>query len=237
MYSLIYNNRISSDLGISIKTRPIIPTPKKQVNSIPIPGGETLYEDLEEYDDIEITVEFNFVFRDDLKGKFRNVRHWLLDDVSNRLFFSDDKNYFYKVKNIEISDLTTKFKVKGDFSVKFICEPYMYRVLGMQKINLNKNTTLYNSSWLPSKPYFFIEGEGIVTLIVNGNSINLNVGQNIEVDVDKRLIYRKGNIENERKTGLWKDLYLVPGKNTIGYKVSSGSVIKSIKIIPNWREI
>lgn len=237
MYDLMYNNKLASFLGIMIKTRPVIPTPKKQINTVQVPGGETLYEDLEEYDDIEITVDFNFVDRDNIKLKFRDIRKWLFEDIDDKLIFSDDTNYFYKVKNIEISDLTTKFKIKGDFSVKFICSPYIYSVLGSKKIDLTQTTVLYNSSWLYSKPSFFIEGEGNITLIVNGNSVELNVGQKIEIDVDKQLIFREGNIENKRKKGSWNDLNLVSGKNNISYKLAAGSYLKSFEIIPNWRSI
>lgn len=235
MYFLIYNNKNSYDLGLKIKTRPIISAPKKQINAINITGGETLYEDLEEFNDIEITVDFNFIDRNNVKQKFREAKRFLYEDIDNKLYFSDDLDYFYKVNSVEVLELSTTLKVKGDFSVKFTCSPYSYSLLGQTEINLPK--ALYNSSHLYSKPTFKLKGEGIVTLMVNGHSVKLNVGQEIKVDTDKELIYRDGAIENQRKEGSWKDLYLLSGKNTLSYELSSGTTLESIKIIPNWREI
>lgn len=235
MYFIIYNNLESYDLGLKIKTRPVIPCPIKQINKIPVTGGETLYEDLEEYEDIEITVDFNFVNRENIKQKFREIKKWLLSTEDNKLFFSDDLNYFYKVNNVEISELVTTFKVKGDFSVKFTCNPYLFSVEGQREIDLPK--VLNNYSAIYSKPIFRIKGEGVITLSINGNSIKFNVGQELKIDVDKELIYRDGNIENERKTGSWKDLRLISGENTLSYSLASGATLTSFKIIPNWREL
>lgn len=237
MYFLGFNNISCTDLDIYVKTRPVIPAPERQVQDITIQGGETLYQDFEEYNDIDITVYFNFADRNNVQEKFRMAKRWLYSKTDNKLFLSNDMDYFYKVKNVKVGELTTTHKFKGDFLVVFTCSPYLYNVKGQEEIALSSSNAIYNHSWLYSKPTFIIEGEGIITLKVNGNSVKLNVGQSIIVDVERQLIYRDGNIENQRKTGKWKDLLLMPGENTLSYNVESGTTLKNIKIIPNWREL
>lgn len=235
MYFLSYNNRPCTDLNVYVKTRPVIPAPERQIDDIPIQGGETLYQDYEEYNDINITVPFNFIDRNNVQGKFRELKCWLYGQNDNKLYLSNDMNYFYKVNKVKVGELTTIYKVKGDFNAVFTCSPYLYSTDGQEKISLPSE--LYNYSWLYSKPIFILEGEGLITLIINGNSIKLNIGQSIIVDTEKELIFREGNIENQRKTGKWSDLYLMPGKNTLSYILADGSTLNSIKLIPNWREL
>ena len=68
------------------------------------------------------------------------------------------------------------------------------------------------------------------TLMVNGNEMTANVGQNLTIDTDLMMAYRQdGTLQNTAVTGDYEDLYLVPGDNVIN--ITSGF---DLKIIPNW---
>ena len=89
---------------------------------------------------------------------------------------------------------------------------------------------LYNPYAL-SKPIYMITGEGMCTLTVNGKSVTANVGQNLTINTDLMLAYRKdGTMMNTAVTGDYEDLWLNSGENSI--TITSGF---SLAIIPNWR--
>ena len=69
------------------------------------------------------------------------------------------------------------------------------------------------------------------TLTVNGNEIKANVGQNLTIDSDLMMAYRKdGIVMNTSVKGDYDGLWLNAGDNTI--TITDGF---ELKIQPNWR--
>lgn len=227
---IIYNNKTNLDFNILMQRRSSKPSPNKEYEEKPIPGRETLYID-KGYTDIDITVAFNFLSKtpSDWDFDFRQAKKWLHSKDDNKLIFSDDLDFYYKVKKINIDTPERIMKRLGRFNVTFTCSPYIYKREGLNPIELKSEiTNIYEET----KPVYLIEGEGYLTLNVNGNIINVNVGQNMVIDVEKGLCFRmdNGEIINNTMKGYYDDLNLIEGKNT--FKYSNGF---NIKIVPNWR--
>lgn len=228
-YFIVYNNQTNLDANVLIQTRPSRPSPSIEYEEIEIPGGDMVYKD-KGYKDIEIPIYFNFASKNknDWDSDFRKIKKWLLSKIDNKLIFSDDLNYFYKVKRLSIETPERVLKRIGRFIVLFICEPYSYYTEGYKDIELS--SSIYNHGIL-TKPIYKITGEGLLTIKVNGSNIKANVGQRLIIDTNLGLCYRNDNsINNVALSGAYEDLWLKEGTNT--FEWSSGF---EIKIMPNWR--
>ena len=98
------------------------------------------------------------------------------------------------------------------------------------KYEITDFENIYNP-YSVSHPEYLIIGEGNCTLTVNGKTMEANVGQNLTINTDLMLAYRKdGEMQNTQVTGNYEDLYLAEGENQIS--ISAGF---EMTVIPNWR--
>ena len=228
MYDLEFNGTTASSLGVKVSYRPDMPTPEKNIEEVVIPGRDgALIEWDGTYADIEIEVDMNFIIPPDNWGyMFRRVKLWL--SKTGNLRFSDDPDYFYKVKNIVINTTERAVREAGEFTAVFRCDPYIYAKAGTNEINLSEAT--YNPGAV-AKPVYKIIGEGLCRLTVNGKTFSINVGQNATIDTDLMLTYRQDSeIMNADVTGDYADLWLQEGENTL-----SAPSNFTVTVIPNWR--
>lgn len=228
-YFIVYNDKTNLDVNLLIQTRPSKPSPEMDYEEIPVPGGELLYKE-KGYRDIEIPIAFNFASKNANKwnNDFRKAKKWLLSKIDSKLIFSDDLDYFYKVKKISIETPERVIKRIGRFTVVFTCEAYCYLSEGLNEIDI---ASLIDNAYELSKPIYLITGEGLLTMNVNGKVIKANVGQKLIIDTNLGLCFREdGSQSNGSLSSKYKDLYLQEGENTFSW--SNGF---DIKIIPNWR--
>ncbi len=230
MFYLIFNNKNSyTDMGVSIIKRPSIQSPTRNINKVEITGHDgDLYQDLGGYGDITITVSCNYVDRDNIKKSWRKIKSWINNIQDNKLIFSDDIDFYYKVKNVTLSQLTVTQKVLGNFTISFVCEAYSYDINGLNSIELKNNSTLYN--YLDtSKPLIKAYGEGVGTIIINNNSFTVDVGDYVYINSSLELTYKDLDTLANLLTGEYP--VLTTGENTISWD----SNITKIEIQPNWR--
>lgn len=228
-YFIIYNDKTNLDVNLLINTRPSKPSPVMRYEEIEVPGGETLYIE-KGYGDIEIPIAFNFASKNanEWNNEFRKIKKWLLSKTDNKLIFSDDLEYFYRVKKVSIETPERVLKRIGRFTVVFTCEAYSYEVEGAKEIQIS--SSIYNDG-IVAKPIYKVTGEGLLNIKVNGVDIKANVGQNLTIDTNLALCYREdGTINNIALTGAYEDLYLQEGENA--FEWTEGF---DISVIPNWR--
>lgn len=228
MWEIEFNSELNTCYEI-LATRPSIPCSsfRKEFKSVPGRDG-VLCIPTKEIDDITIVVKFHFVCdRDEWLKKFRNAKRWLLSN-GNELRFSDDPNYFYRVKNVIIGTAERTVKEVGEFEAEFLCYGAQYFKEGNYEMDCAEVD--YNPGVF-SKPIYIITGEGSCTLTVNGKSITANVAQNLTIDTERMISYREdGTLQNTAISGNYEDLYLQEGDNKI--TVSDGF---ECKVIPRWR--
>ena len=185
--------------------------------------------DNDRYEPIEIPVKFNFIAEEnEWNEKFRKAKKWL--SGSGELEFSDDTDFFYQVYYTNIEACVREMKKKGSFQAVFTCDPFTYLKNG--KHEYDKSEVLYNP-YHEAHPMYKITGEGVCGLVVNGQEMKANVGQNLIIDTERMIAYRTdGVMNNAMVSGDYQDLYLKEGSNQI--EISSGF---SLKVIPNWRSL
>lgn len=229
--SIIFNNLNSyEDLRLSIVRRPNIPSPVLNKTTTEVPGADgLLYQVTGGYKDIVIPIEFNFIDKTSLKERFRQIKSWINEIEDNKLIFSDDLDWYYKVIDINLNgDFETILKQKGLFKVDFTCRAYQYMLDGNNPIFMHNNSTLYNC-YLSSKPLIKITGHGQVNITINNNTFTVPVSDYVYVDSELELAYRDKN--NYFNIGSGKFPILQKGNNTIIYSDN----VTSFEIIPRWR--
>lgn len=113
-YFIFFNDTTNLDVNLFIVDRPPKPSPVMEYEKINVPHGKTLYKELG-YSDIEITISFNFLSKDSWDHDFRRIKKWLLSKGNNKLKFSDDLEYYYKVNTVTIDTPERVLKVLGKF--------------------------------------------------------------------------------------------------------------------------
>lgn len=231
MLDLLFNLKfLKQDIGVSIVRRSPSIFSNKNINIINRNGGDgDLYEDLGGRKDIIIPVECNFI-SDNPKEVFRRVKHWLNNIEDNKLIFTDDPGWFYKVVNVEIGQMEVKFKRKGEFTINFTCRGWQYSLDGDEFLEIENNTMLYNEYDL-AKPLLYLEGNGEITVTINNNSFSVMLRDFLYIDSELEIAYREKTDCLNIETGDYP--LLEYGENNISF---NGNVSK-IEIKPRWREV
>lgn len=232
MFYFIFNNKKNIDLGIKVVKRSNIPIPERNIELKSLKGRDgSLTRDYKTYNDIKISVSLNFISgENDFINKGAEIADWLYNINDNKLIFSDNDKFYYKVKKIECKDIERSLKVIGKFIVTFVCDPYKY-YLENNDIEIT-NSTEINSPMLvvDSEPIISISGSGNVNLIINDKRIVLeNVEENLIINSSILECYKEKENLNYKMSGEFP--ILKNGENTINIEGN----IKSIKIKPNWR--
>ncbi len=228
MYDVMINDISCYKLGIFAVERPSFPAPLKKYKEYEIPGKDgKLYQDLEVYDDIEVTIKFNYLTNKDKWHEiFRKCKKLFLS--AKTLQLSDDVEYYHKIKKVEIGVNERNLYKIGKFEVVFTLDPYFYRIDGNKEYEISR--IKYNR-FETAKPIYKIKGEGVCYLKINGKNVKCNIGQNLTIDTDLRLCYREDKtLQNTAINADYDDLILKQGNNEIS--ITSGY---DLKVIPNWR--
>ncbi len=231
MYNFIFNNQSSSEYSAFVVNRPNIPTANEKVTTYTVPGRRgalTVKEGT--YPDIIIAIDLTYVSgANDFASRFREIKSWLNGSVNNVLAFSDDAEFFYLVKSVNISENKRTKRYIGKVTVKFTCDPYQYAVSGASFRAIGTVNNPYDIS----HPLYKIVGTGACTITANGKQFKVNVTGNALIDTDRMVTYKEdGTLQNTSATGDYEDLYLAPGNNTI--TATSGF---TVTVKPRWGQL
>lgn len=224
-----YNNRKASEFRVYMKAFPNIPVPKKRYNEVEVSGKDGKYLEEDGYEDIVITLELNFIIKNaKWHDRVRQIKNWLLEDMNRELIFEDDAAFFYKVKKVELGEIEHTTRRIGNLTPNLTCEPYTYLRNGKVKM---KSEEAEQNPYLLCKPVYYVQGEGLCIINVNGKNMEANVSRSLIIDTERMLTYREDRtLQNTAIAGKYEDLYLKPGRNRIS--VSPGFILQ---VKPNWR--
>lgn len=230
-YDISIDGIVASSIGLLVVKRPDFPSPKKRYNEQVVLGRDgKLYQDTGLYEDIDIQIEFNYMTSpDNWHNVWRKAKKWLLSSYGKKLMCSDDISMYYLIKKVEIDTNVRNSLRIGKFSVSFTIDPYTYLTDGIKKYELTGNIVNF---FEVSKPIYYISGEGMCTITINNHEIKANVGQNLIIDVYRKMAFRdNGALENVAISGDFDDMVLIEGVNEISISPSSFK----LQIQPNWR--
>jgi predicted phage tail component-like protein len=220
------------DYGILISQKPVIPSPKRRVSTINIPGrNSNLRFDEKTYDDITLTVECSVKDKQNLADKIDDIKAWIFGAGESDLIFSfqTDKKYIAQV--INSIDFKQVYRYFSEFPIIFNCRPFKYAVENNILNIIKTGTTINNPGTIESDPVISIYGSGDIVFKINGQQISLKgVSEKIIIDSVIQDCYDDaGNNLNGNMSGEF--LKMKSGENIIEW---SGNVTK-VELLPNWR--
>lgn len=231
MYDVIIDfNKSCLKEKLRVTKRPSIPAPQKRYKTYKVLGRDgELYENTGEYEDITFTVSFNYISDENEWFAYFRIYKKMFNDAKF-IHFSDDSNWFYKIKKVVIDTNNRANRVIGKFDVQFTIDPYCYLTSGNKPIDLTGTfTNLYDVS----KPIYRINGNGTCHLIVNGTDCTCSVTNHLIIDTARRVSYKDdGTSQNTCINKDYDMLWLLEGDNTI--EITEGF---SLEVTPNWRQI
>jgi predicted phage tail component-like protein len=214
-------------MGVKVRTRPSIPPAAEVVEEYDIPNVGKHYYHTGRVEDIQIPVQCSFVAEPNaFQETAREVSAWLSGSVDHKLIFSDDNDWFYRVKKVTGGDsFQRSLKVAAIFTITFVCEGFAYAKDG------ERPSTGFTNYYETSKPLYSLTGNAAGSLMINGKSFAVNVNQNLFIDTERMIAYRSnGDLVNSSITGDYEDMWLPHGENSIS--VSSGL---TLSVYPRWR--
>lgn len=219
------------DFGIIIAKRPSLPSPKRRVSYIDIPGRDSnLRYDEGTYEDITIAVECT-VKGNNVLEQLDNIKAWLFSAGESDLIFSFQNDKRYRAQVVNSIDFKQVFKYTSQFPIIFNCRPFKYAVQNNIFTISQSGTSIINPGTLESDPVISVYGSGKITLKVNEAVIDLNdiVGKIILNSVIQDAYNDAGDNLNSKMNGEF--IYLGIGSSKFEW---TGTVSK-IEVLPNWR--
>lgn len=220
------------DFGIYVEKRPNIPSPKRRVSYIDVPGRDSsLRRDDETYEDITLSVECSLI--GDPYSKISCIKSWLLNAGENDLIFSYQPDRKYIAQVVNSIDFEVVLKITSHFVILFNSQPFQYAT-DNTPILMDSAITLQNPGTVAAFPYIKINGSGAGSLTMNGKSVFFSsIDEHVILNSEIQEAYKDTGSElinkNSTKTGDFP--ILLPGENTISFSES----ITSLEITPNWR--
>lgn len=219
-----------TDYGILITKRPSIPSPKRRITNVVVPGrNSSLKFDENTYEDITIAVECSLK-EGSLTNKIDDIKGWLIGIGESSLIFDFQPDRKYIAQVVNTIDFTQAYKCFSKFIIIFNCQPFKYSV-NNSSINLIAAGKLNNIGTIYSEPIIKIIGNGDINLNIQSQTIKLKgITEHIILDSIQQNSYNQiGENLNSKVTGEFPVLYI--GDNSISW---SGNVSK-VEITPNWR--
>ena len=163
-----------SDYGIIISKRPNIPSPKRRVSYISIPGrNSSVRYDEKTYEDITILMECSLKSQANLAGKIDEIKGWLFSAGESDLVFSFQDNRKYIGQVVNAIDFNQIFKYTSKFPIVFNCRPFKYYPQNTLITITQSGTVLNNPGTLESTPVMSVYGSGNITLSIKGRAVQL----------------------------------------------------------------
>lgn len=231
MFSFKFRGKDSfQDYGIYISTRPSIPSPKRRINNVVIPGkSSSLRFDENTYDDITIAVECS-IKGDIIQDKVDKIKEWLLSYEESDLIFSNQQEKRYIAQVVNTIDFTQVLRYISKFIIVFNCRPFKYAV-DNNAITLVPPNNINNPGSIYSEPIIKLYGAGDVTLNINSQVIKLKgISNHVILDTVQQNCYND-TVDNLNNIMSGEFSTLEVGENSI----SCTGDISKVEVTPNWR--
>ena len=226
----IWNGTRCTEHGIYVSEQPPITVPKERSKQTTIPGrpgtlttleGEDVYEDL--------TLTATCVVRD--PARIPEIAAWLKG--SGTVTFANRPGGFYHawIANQIPFEKILRGNPHCSFAVNFRCSPPFWYIDNVEDVTVTTSSyVLVNPGSVYSEPIMTVYGSGDITLIVNGDMIELE-GVDGEITLNSVIqeCYSGETLLNEKMSGDFPRLKT--GNNLISWVGN----VERVVVTPNWR--
>lgn len=163
-----------TDYGIIVTKRPVIPSPKRRVNYIDVPGRDSsLRFDENTFEDITIAVEC-IIKGTNATAKIDTIKSWLFLAGEKDLIFSFQTNKKFRAQVINSIDFKDIFRQFCSFIIVFNCQPFKYGVdNSVLTISNSSGTTINYPGSYAAKPIVKVYGKGDGTFKIKNREVKM----------------------------------------------------------------
>lgn len=224
-----WNGVRCTDHGVHVLELPPPTMPNERVTYTDIPGRPgslTTLEGNDVYEDITLTAKCMIVDPDGIPA----VAAWLKGGGTVTFANREGGFYYARITNQIPFEKILRGNPHRSFSVNFRCKPFWYENPGEPITLTAASNVLVNPGSAYSEPVIAVNGSGDITLIVNGEFIELtDIEGGITLNSEILEAYHGQTLMNEHMDGEFPRLK--PGNNLISWTGEVSSVV----IQPNWR--
>ncbi|HBI7028618.1 TPA: hypothetical protein K8M70_002382 [Clostridium perfringens] len=176
---------------------------------------------------MSLDLEFNFKIDKPISVISREIRKFFKG--KKKLILSWNNEVYYKIKKIEVSEISIKMKKIGLFTVSFILDSYSY-VINNSWVDVT-SINIINNIYDTSLPILKLTGTGVIDIHINNTQISLKeVNGTVIIDSENMLCHTSDKMNfNDNMTGYFPEL--IEGENRLSFE---GNITK-IELLPNWR--
>ncbi len=230
------NKNSSTDFGIITSVRPSIPSPKRRISYIEVPGRDSsLRYDEGTYEDVTIAVDCT-IKGANLMERLDSIKAWLYSAGESDLVFSFQPDKKYRAQVVNSIDFKQAFKICSRFVILFSCRPFKYWVNNtVITVNTGAGTTIVNQGSVASRPIIKVYCSGNGKFKINSAEValsNITVPYlTLDSELEEAYYLVNGEMKNANNLMAGEFPILSTGNNTVTF---SGGVTK-LEIAPNWR--
>ncbi|MEN1934966.1 phage tail protein [Paenibacillus sp. 102] len=225
MLDIRIDDSLASDYQLGLVGRPNIPTAKRKIEQIDIPGRDGALTKKGGYEDVSYKIKFNLLEEENIKPLLRRIKVWLMNGKT--LYFTDD-NVYRKIKHVEIGDIVNEIEEHGEFEVDFTLDPFEYAE--DENFTIYKPGLIYNPGTIESLPKLWIVAKGTVNITINDITFQVkDIASSVVVDSEILEAYIGTVPFNHKMIGEFPKFQV--GSN----KIEWSGAIESITIKPRWR--
>ncbi|WJE51152.1 phage tail protein [Bacillus cereus] len=227
MLDVRIDDYFASDFRMCMVERPKIPTAKREVEYIKVPGRHGSLTKKGAFEDVPLTIKFNLLEDENAKPLIRRIKSWLLN---GKVLHFDDDVVYRKIKNVEIDDIENQIEEYGGFEATFTFDPFEY--VEDETIILTTPGLVYNPGTEKSDPKIVITGNGTVNITINDVTFQVkDIVGSVIIDSELLEAYKGTTNMNNKMIG-----------NFPVFDVESNSItwtgtVQSLTITPRWRYI
>jgi len=236
MLSFVFNGKDSyRDYGILVEKRPNVPSPKRRVSYINIPGrNSSLRYDEETYEDITLSVECAVI--GNIQSRIDDIKAWLIGSGESDLIFSYQSEKKYIAQVVNSIDFEIVLKLSSRFVIIFNCRPFKYSEANdVIDITSGLGTSVSNQGTVISRPLIKAYCTGDGSFVINGREVALTDIDKPYVVIDSELeeayFVVDGVLSNANNNMAGEFPFLDVGNNIVTF---TGGVTR-LEITPNWR--
>lgn len=226
-YAFIYNKNRSEEYNLAVAEYPSIPRLQEDCEDILVEGKSSSYTVLKgTYRDRVIKFKFKTLDVNYFWSNIEIIEKWLISREFPYLFY-DRVDKCFRVKRVEIGDISKEMSLYGNFEVTFICDPFMTDLDSTVFASRENTFTLENRGDFEVEPIIILEGNGNFDISINGEVLQIKNVVN-KVTIDSKLMSCMGaNGSNKLKDMVGNFPILKVGENKI--VVNNSVTVTTIK--------
>lgn len=227
MLDVRIDDYFASEFCMCMVERPKIPTAKRDVEYIKVPGRHGSLTKKGAFEDVPLTIKFNLLEDENVKPLIRRIKSWLLN---GKVLHFDDDVVYRKIKNVEIDDIENQIEEYGGFEATFTCDPFEY--VEDETIILTTPGLVYNPGTEKSDPKIVITGNGTVNITINDVTFQVkDIASSVVIDSEILEAYKGTTNMNNKMIGNF------PVFDVENNSITWTGTVQSLTITPRWRYI